>query len=294
MKRTGKNIVSFLTSFVLMFFLIIFMLLSFFKFTILDDNFYYKVLDETRAIDVAEESILFEIKYILLSNNLPIELADNIITHNEINDNIYSLTSGILNFFIGESKEIKNINTEVYKQRIRESIENYLRENNFSDIDFTFINEAEEAVDNIIATEVEPLDLNKISTSDYGSKLRDLTKVLNSFIPLLVCFVISIILIGILIFTWKRIRAVAWIGYSFFSSGLLIFLIGFSGYISKFYNNIAVISEIVKENISLILERYLINLSVIGVVFLLIGLICMIFYWIHIYKREKRMALKMQ
>ena len=87
---------------------------------------------------------------------------------------------------------------------------------------------------------------------------------------------------------WRRkSRRFAWIGYSFISSGLLVFLIGLSGYISGFYDNFAIAIPYIATAISLIMRKCLLSLTFIGFIVLVIGLCFMSVYWKHLYKRYR-------
>lgn len=290
--RKGKNIISFFISFILMFCLIITMILIFCRVSVENQNLYYKVIDENQTANEVTNSIISKVKYVMLRNNIPESLANNIVTKEEVRTEINNSVSEMLNYFSGKTVEMKNVNTDIYVQRIKDVMNKYIQENNIylDSKSSKLVEDLSESVDDIVNTELQTMDLNKLSKSNFGNKTRSILIMLNKNKVIFTSFAVDIVLAIILVLIWRRSksRGLAWIGYSFVSSGILVFLVGFSGYLSKFYKNLALVSQILKKNIALIIERYFVNLTQISVIFFLLGLFLMLIYWIHIYRKEKR------
>lgn len=292
MKRRN-NVICFFISFVLMILLLITIALAFFRTNIMNENLYYSVLDKENAVNTISDTIDSKIKYILLSNNIPENIANNVMDKQDIQDDMHGWISNSINYFNGSESKFSSIDVESYKTKIKNNIISYLNDNNIiitKDIN-NVINEIGDSLENIINTEIQPIDFESLSQTNYGLKFKNICTLLNSNVTLISLIGLDIVFAVILIIVWRKSvsRALAWTGYSFVSSGLIVFLIGLSGYISKFYKNVAIVSDNLKNNISLILEKYLINLSTIGGVFVLIGFLLILTYWAHLYKKSKRL-----
>lgn len=59
----------------------------------------------------------------------------------------------------------------------------------------------------------------------------------------------------------------------FISSGMIISLIGFSGYLSRFYNHVAIGVEYLRNMIVAIVQCYLLNFDYIGIAFIYVYLL---------------------
>ena len=77
--KKRNNIICFIISFVLMIFLILTMAVAFFRTNIINEDLYYNVLDKNNAANIVSDTIESKIKYILLSNNIPENNANEII-----------------------------------------------------------------------------------------------------------------------------------------------------------------------------------------------------------------------
>ena len=99
--------------------------------------------------------------------------------------------------------------------------------------------------------------------------------------------VLNILLLSLFFAIWKRrkARAYAWIGYTLVAAGMIVFLLSFSGYLSKFYEYVIIAIPYVVEAVGFIIKKYLLNMSIIGCVITCMGIFCMSFYWKHLYKR---------
>lgn len=290
-----KNILSFIISLLLMFTLLLTQGLIFFKQTIIDDSYYRQIISNNDTTNKIYENIYKDINYILLSNNIPVSVSKDIITVAEIDDYIENSISNVESFSLGRSEEIPVLNVDAYMERLNLSINTYIKDNNVGLTKSTaaVFAEVKKSAKEVISSELEMVDYNSLSKSGAGQKLQKVVTTLSDSKVFLGLIIADVILSILLIIIWRRRihRASAWVGYSFVSSGLLVSIVAYSGIISKFYENAAVPSIYLKENISSIIEGYFNSLSKIGIVFVLIGLLFMIFNWIHLYKRYKKTKL---
>ena len=66
---------------------------------------------------------------------------------------------------------------------------------------------------------------------------------------------------------------------------MILFLLSFSGYISKFYEYAIIAIPYVAKAVGFIIKKYLFNMSIIGLIVTFIGFFYMSFYWKHLYRR---------
>lgn len=287
-----KNILSFIVSLILMFCLIISSALIFFRGTLLNDSFYREIINKNNTLDKIDENINKKINYLLLENNISQNVSDEIITKADIQDVIDKSVSNLMDFSLGKTKEIPAVDVSTFVARLNVNINKFIKDNNIGLTKSTaeVFDEIKKSSNEVISSELEPIDYNVLSKSATGQKLQKVVSLINNSKVFFGFIVVDIILSVILLVLWRRrvYRGLAWIGYSFIANGLLIAIVAYSGIISKFYENAAVPSIYLKENISSIIEGYFNSLSKIGIFFVLIGLLFMIFNWIHLYKRYKK------
>ena len=287
--RKVKNIVSFFISFIMMLLLLIIMSMLFFMYGVGNEKLYFEVVKDNKTVNDIYEGVNDKLKYVMLSNNIPESVVDNVITKDEVEDSVFTTVSNILDYIEGNNDSIKKFDSSIYSERLIEAVKSKLTEEGIAltpDV-LEVLEEVRESVDNIIDSEVENIDVSKISESSYSNKIQKIMSIMTNktYFMWIVCIYIALAII--LMIMWKRsiTRAFSWIGYSSFSSGVLVLVVGLSGYISKFYNNIAITSDTLKENISSIIEKYLITLSFIGGIFTVVGLFFVVLYWIHLIKK---------
>lgn len=287
-----KNILSFIVSLILMFCLIISSALIFFRGTLLNDSFYREIINENNTLDKIDENINKKINYLLLENNISQNVSDEIITKADIQDVIDKSVSNLMDFSLGKTKEIPAVDVSTFVARLNVNINKFIKDNNIGLTKSTaeVFDEIKKSSNEVISSELEPIDYNVLSKSATGQKLQKVVSLINNSKVFFGFIVVDIILAVILLVLWRRrvYRGLAWIGYSFIANGLLVSIVAYSGIVSKFYENAAVPSIYLKENISSIIEGYFNSLSKIGIVFVLIGILFMIFNWIHLYKRYKK------
>lgn len=287
-----KNILSFLVSLMLMFCLIISSVLILFKGTLLNDSFYREIINKNNTLDKIDENINKKINYLLLENNISQNVSDEIITKADIQDVIDKSVSNLLDFSLGKTKEIPAVDVSAFAARLNVNINKFIKDNNIGLTKSTaaVFDEIKKSSNEVLSSELEPLDYNVLSKSETGQKLQKVVAIINNSEMFFGIIVLDIILAVILLVLWRhRVhRGFAWIGYSFIASGLLIAIVAISGLMSKFYENAAVPSVYLKDNIASIIEGCFKNLTIIGISLFIIGILFMIKYWVHLYKRSKR------
>ncbi|NLK93692.1 MAG: hypothetical protein GX275_00685 [Clostridiales bacterium] len=282
-----KNIVSFIISFILMISIILTSFVVFFRVTLTNENYYNDILNKNKTVDKIYQNINDGMNYALISNFYPGLIENEIVSKEEINNHLQRSILNLRDYFIGEKKEIPAIDISEYKIKIKTEINKYIEENKvmLNAEDTSKFQNIEDTCSELINTELEVVDYNELSKSDMGMKIQNVGSFMNSNKLLMTLFSINIILIGILFFLWKeRIhRACSWTGYSFMSSGILYVLTFLSGYISKFYEHPAVYSDHLKDNIISIIDGYFKNLTITGIILIIVGILLMIVYWYHLY-----------
>lgn len=284
-----KNIFSFILSLMLMFTLILSIFFIFFKGTLSNENLYLDAFKKNGISEKIYESINDKTTYLMMTNNLPLDTLKDIITIEEVNAELYNSVHYVKDYFFNYNKEIPILNKEKYIERFDIRINDFFKDNGLHITDELSkdVKEIKSTTLSVIEGELQVIDLNKLSTSSSGSKIRKVILFINSDESLAVLIVITTVLFLMLLLMWHRrpYKAAAWTGYSAVASGLMVFLVFFSGYLSKFYDNVLISIPYLKEVVVQIISSSLIKLSIFGAVLVLIGLIFMSFYWVHLYKR---------
>lgn len=291
MKKYIKNVGAFIISLMLMFVLLLTSLTMFFRGSILNPQTYIGVVEKHGIYDEIYENIYSNIRYLLLTNNIEENTLDGVINKDEViqitNDFIYYTVGYMKN----EQNEIPSVNMDIYQSRVDNAMKDFLLENSIY-LNDEFKNNLDEfkiTILNIIKSDLELININELSKSSAMKAVAKISSVIDSGGFILGLFAIVIILSSSFFMIWKRRKArrFVWIGYSFVSCGMLVALIGVSGYISGFYDFIAISIPYLATAISLVIKKWLFDLSMIGVSVLLVGICFMAVYWRHIYKKYK-------
>lgn len=291
-----KNIVSFIISFILMVSITCTSLIVFFRGIIVNENFYSEILVNNNTVNEIYDNVNSGVNYVLISNFYPGLIKNEILSRDEIKEHLDRSILNLRDYFVSEKSEIPEIDMSEYNKKIKGEIDSYIKENKIkldaeNTAAFAVI---EDTCNSVISSELEVINYNELSKSDMGLKIQKVVgKIYNNNI-LLGLFIIDAILIVVLFLIWRRRihRAFAWVGYSFISSGILMILTFFSGYVSKFYRYPAIHPEHLKDNVVSIIEGYFKSLSIIGVVLFVFGIILMTYYWHHIYKVNEKLKSK--
>ncbi|MGL5346384.1 MAG: hypothetical protein ACRDA3_03455 [Peptostreptococcaceae bacterium] len=291
MKKNIKNIISFIISLVLMFVIVITSGVLFFRGTMLNDQSYINVLEKNNIYDKIYYNINENLEYLLLTNNIPKDTFEGIILKTEVKASVDSYVYSVVDYMKNKKVEIPPLDMNVYEERFNEDINEFLMFNgmylneefkqNLEEFKSTFMN--------IIKSDLQVLDFNALSNASSMKAIAKLSGFINSGTVVLGLIMVILVLCLLIALVWRRRKAriFAWVGYSFVSSGLLVLLVGVSGYISGFYNHVAIGIPYLATAVSAIIKHYLFNLSIIGLIVFIIG-ICVVFrYWIHLYKKYK-------
>jgi len=288
-----KNLASFIISLLLTFVFLANIFLVFFKNTVLDIGLYNEALENNKGVESIYESINDNISYLMLSNNIPQDTMKDIITTKEIQDEVDSTMITMVSFVLGMDSNESSLNTQPYLERFDEKMDKFVLENSILMTDNlkNNINTIRASVDTILTSELQIIDLNKFVNSSVGNKIKNVFSILNSTAFSISVLAIDIILIAFIALIWgkkKFHRTFAWIGYSAVASGLIIFLISFSGYISKFYDSLIIGIPYLKNFIIAIIKEYLKNLCINSLFFIILGIIFITIYFVHYTKKLKK------
>lgn len=288
-----KNLASFIVSLLLTFVFLANIFLVFFKNTVLDIGLYIEALENNKGVESIYESINDNISYLMLTNNIPKDTMKDIITTKEIQDQVDSTMITMVSFVLGMDSNESSLNTEPYLEKFDEKMNNFISENSITMTDNlkNNINTIRASVDTILTSELQIVDLNKFVNSSIGNKIKNALSILNNIAFSIALLTIDIILIAFIALIWgkkKFHRTFAWIGYSSVASGLIVFLISFSGYISKFYDSLIIGIPYLKNFIIAIIKGYLKNLCVNSLFFIILGIIFITVYFVHYTKKLKK------
>ena len=289
MKNYIKNIVAFIISFILMAVLLMTSLTMFFRGTILNSQTYIGVLEKHNIYNQIYDNIYSNIHYLLLSNNIEENTLDGVISIDEVSEVVNDYIYYTIGYMKNEAMDIPKIDMSVYENRLESIINKFLSENSMylNEELKDNIGELEGTVLDIIKSDLEIINLNELSKSKGMNMIAKVSAIINSGPVIMGLLVLVIILIGMISLIWKKRKArkFAWIGYSFISCGLIVFLIGFSGYISGFYNHVAIAIPYLAMAMTFIIKEYLLKFTIIGCLILFIGICFMSIYWRYLYKK---------
>ena len=294
MSKNIKNVFSFIVSLVLMVVIILGGTTVFFNTTVLNENKYINSLEKNDIYAKIKTNIDNNLKYLMLSSNLDENILNNVISEDEIKD----IVDGYVNYFVSymkrEATEIPKLDTSVYYDRIDASLDKYLRENHVTYLNEDVKKDMEEIKNialQIISSDLNIIDFNALSKSTALRAVASVSSVINNIAVVGMIGLVVLMLIGIIFLIWSKSRAVrayAWTGYSFISAGMIMTLIGVSGLISKFYNNIALNIDYLVDGITGIIKVYLTQFSIIGSVITIVGFVVLSRYWVHLYRKYTR------
>lgn len=289
MKKYLKNSLSFVVSLISMFLILLASFSFFLDRVILNEKTYIRALEKEKIYEQVELYINENIEYLLVSSNIPENVLDGIILKDEIEDVFCDYIYYTVGFMKNGSGEIEALNTPIYEERINGKINTFLRENNmYVGAEFNDnLDEFKGTILNVINSSLQIIDLNVLSNSSMIKMIAKLSSLISG-IKLFAALVLGVVLLSVCQFTiWskrRRARRYAWIGYPFISAGIIIFLIGFSGYLSGFYKHIAIGVLYLKNIITSIIQAYLLNFTYIGTALIIIGVVFMAAYWKHLFK----------
>lgn len=294
MKTNCKNGISFVVSLITMFLILAASLSFFLNKVVFNENTYTNALEEEQIYEQVESYIDNNVSYLLTSVNIPENTLKGIISEKEIEGIFSNYIYNSLNLLKNADEELGALNTSIYEKRIDDKLTKYLKKNDNYYFGMEFNDNLEElksSVLNVITSSLQVVNLDFLSSSK-SAKL--IAKVLGFASGI---EVFSFLVLEILFFSacqpviWRRgrrARRYAWIAYPFISSGLLVFLVGFSGYLSGFYENMPVGVLHLKNTISIVIQRYLLNFTYIGIALIGIGLLFMFIYWRHLFHAYNR------
>ncbi|MGL5695139.1 MAG: hypothetical protein ACRCXA_13755 [Peptostreptococcaceae bacterium] len=289
MNKKVKNVISFVISLMIMFLILVGSLSVFLDKVVLNENNYISVLKKESIYEQVEEYINENIEYLLVSSNIPIDVLSGTISKEEIEDVFDKYVSYTVSFMKNGDGEIPELDMAVYEKRVDDKINKFLRDN-----DMYVSTEFKEDLDgfkktvlNIISSSLQIIDLSALSNSSMVKMVAKLFAVFSNVkFTLGIIFGIVVLSLGqFAVWTKRRSkRRYAWIGYSFVSSGMMMSLVGLSGYMSGFYKHIAIGVPYIKNIVVGIMQDYLLSFTFIGGICVVAGMMFRFVYWKHLFK----------
>lgn len=275
----GQKFLSFIISILLMLSTIVSLLSLSVKFIILNPNTYYKVLEKEEIYKEIYNVVDDNISYALTLNNLSQDIKNDIVSVDEVKLEVDRSISEIIGALKTGVTDVSKINIDTYMERFDNNLNKFFQDNSIvitNEIKAE-INLLESDVKQIIQNELQIINVDVVNNNAIFAKVAKLTSLFVNklyFGPIVFVVIFTLLLFAV----WKSdyVRLLQWIGNSFISSGLMIFLIFFSGYISKFYEYTAINTLYLKNFLSSIIKTYLGTLSLWGIYLIVIGLILII------------------
>jgi hypothetical protein len=126
MNKTKKSI-SLIIEILLMFSIMLAVLSIFFKCIVLNKNTYTNILDKNNTYEQVKESIYDKIDALLSAKNINYDIKESIITEDDIKREADNVISGFIQYLETGENNIKPIDTELYKQRVKDIIGNIIK-----------------------------------------------------------------------------------------------------------------------------------------------------------------------
>ena len=287
-KRIIKNVASSIIAILTMFSIILTMGIVFFKTTLINEHMYKNIFEKVGIYDEVLNSIEENVTYALVVNNINKDILDNLISKEEVVDAIDSVTYSVIGFLKGNDT-VTSPNMSIYEKRVDNAINKYLRDNNIY-LDQSQKNDIENmksSIVNIVDSGLQIVNFKELSSFTPIKILSKIVNILNNNLVLIGLIIIDVLLLSVFFLIWKKRRAsgFAWVGYTLVSAGLIVFLISFSGYLSKFYEYAIIAIPYVANTVGIIIKNCLLNMSIISLVVIIIGLLSMSIYWKHLYRK---------
>jgi hypothetical protein len=126
MNKTKKSI-SLIIEILLMFSIMLAVLSIFVKVIVLNENTYTDILNKNNTYEQVKESIYNKIDALLSAKNINYDIKESIITDDDIKKEADNVISGFIQYLETGENNIKPIDVELYKQRVKDIIENVIK-----------------------------------------------------------------------------------------------------------------------------------------------------------------------
>ena len=285
-----KMALSVVISMLMMFSIMCTIIVAFIKFTVFNPDTYLNILDSEEIHERIYDTIQGNMAYALTINNISNDVKDNVISLEEVKTEVDNIVREFVLYLKTGENNIKPVNTEVYADRFNNNLMAFIKDNSIhiNDEVKEHLEILEEDVKIVVNNELQIINIDEVVKLSPVNKIATLVslymdKVFNILIST------SVVLALLLLIIWGKnfVEATRWIGNSFISAGLLIDIVFFSGYVSKFYGNIVISIEYIRNFIGFVIKEFLIVLTTYGVVALVIGLILLIPQINYSIKRSK-------
>ena len=227
------------------------------KFTVFERSYVNNILEKNNYYTNVYNDIIEDIKDYNMSSGFPDELFDEIFTLDEVRNDINTF---IDNAYLGKTT---TLDTTAIRERITESIDEYLTSNN---VEVTNDTDLESFKDEIIKIYTNQICLYK-TVDGFVGHLNKAYNLINKAIIITAVIFIVVLLISIILFKVRYIDSIL------VSAGIMLLFIRFLIYEKIDIENILIISD----NFSKILKSTLIKIGNImfnySVVFIIVGLI---------------------
>ena len=164
MNKTKKSI-SIIIEILLMFSIMLAVISIFFRGVVLNKNTYTTILEKNNTYEQVKESIYNKIDALLTAKNINYDIKESIITEEDIKTEADNIISGFIEYLKTGENNIKSIDSEPYKQRVKDIIGNIIKPTK-NDLSFN----SDLQADNVLSMENE-IKYNNMIVSKEKSKI---------------------------------------------------------------------------------------------------------------------------
>lgn len=285
-----KMALSVVISMLMMFSIICTIIVSFIKFTVFNPDTYLNILDSEEIHERIYDTIQGNMAYALTINNISNDVKDNVISLEEVETEVNNIVRDFVMYLKTGENNIKPVNTDIYADRFNDNLKAFIKDNSIhiNNELKEHLEVLEEDVKIVINNELQIINIDEVVKLSAVNKIATLVSLYMDkvFFALVGS---SVVLALLLVLIWRKnfVEATRWIGNSFISAGLLITIVFFSGYVSKFYGNIVISIEYIRNFIGFVIKEFLLVLTTYGVAALVVGLLLLIPQINYSIKRSK-------
>ena len=259
-----KKVISYILSFILIILIVLACLLTIMKSTILNEEYVISKLEEARYYDRMNGEIIEQFKNYTIQSGLSDEVLENLFTAEKLKEDVNQVIDSI---YTGKKLEIDT--TEIIdnlKNNILEEVEAAGKTVDFED---EAMEEYLKAISDAYESQVS------YSTNTINSVVGTFSKVLDlAGIAQIMLFVaIAVIAIIIIIVNIKQIMGLKYITIALMGTGIFMLAVKIILEQSIDFNNIMLMNQAVSNVIQLVINNIFANITIVGVVLLVIGLV---------------------
>ena len=259
-----KKVISYILLFILIILIILVCLLTIMKSTILNEEYVISKLEEAKYYDRMNGEIIEQFKNYTIQSGLSDDVLENLFTTEKLKEDINQVIDSIYT-----GKELTIDTTEIIENLKNNIVEEVEAAGKTVDFEEEAMEEYLNAIANAYESQVS------YSTNTINSVADTLAKVLNLFgtVQIAVYVATAIIAVIIIVVNIKQIIGLKYITIALMGTGIFMLAAKIMLQQSIDFNNIMIMNQAVSQVLQLVINNILTNITIVGIVLLVIGTI---------------------